>query len=139
MVGEEKVIVVEKDTYPEDLLSRQAFVDKMVDVTEIIASNKKNICYALNGRWGVGKSFVLDMFERYAKEKKSKETALNKYFLFHYNCWEYDYYEEPLVAIVSSMLDEIEEQEKLLSDELNKGGNRRFFQFGPGPHRRWGV
>ena len=117
MAGEEKVIVLEKDTYPEDLLSRQAFVDKMIDVTEIIASNKKNICYALNGRWGVGKSFVLDMFERYVKEEQSEETALNKYFLFHYNCWEYDYYEEPLVAIVSSMLDEIEEQEKLLSKE----------------------
>lgn len=117
MSGEEKTIVLEKDTYPEDLLSRQAFVDKMIDVTEIIASNKKNICYALNGRWGVGKSFVLDMFERYVKEEQSEETALNKYFLFHYNCWEYDYYEEPLVAIVSSMLDEIEKQENLLSDK----------------------
>lgn len=117
MTNEEKVEVVTEDDYKEDLLSRQAFVERMIQVTEIIASNKKNVCYALNGSWGVGKSFVLEMFERYVKEEQSGETALNKYFLFHYNCWEYDYYEEPLVAIVSSMLDEIEEQEKLLSDE----------------------
>lgn len=122
---EDKMLVVTEDEnesesesiYEKDLLSRKVFVDRMIEVTEIIATNRKNVCYALNGAWGVGKSFVLDLFEQYVKNEQSEETASNKYFLFHYNCWEYDYYEEPLVAIVSSMLDEIEKQEKLFSSQ----------------------
>lgn len=125
MMVEDKMLVVTEDEnesesesiYEKDLLSRKAFVDRMIEVTETIATNRKNVCYALNGAWGVGKSFVLDLFEQYVKNEQSEETASNKYFLFHYNCWEYDYYEEPLVAIVSSMLDEIEKQEKLFSSQ----------------------
>ena len=125
MMVEDKMLVVTEDEnesesesiYEKDLLSRKAFVDRMIEVTETIAANRKNVCYALNGAWGVGKSFVLDLFEQYVKNEQSEETASNKYFLFHYNCWEYDYYEEPLVAIVSSMLDEIEKQEKLFSSK----------------------
>lgn len=101
-----------------DLLNRQEFVDNMIKVTETLANNKKNVCYAVNGSWGVGKSFVLDMFERQIQAIQSEETATNKYMLFHYNCWSYDYYEEPLIAIVSSMLDQIEEKENFIPIEL---------------------
>lgn len=121
-VKDKKIAIIEdgnetENIYEMDLLSRRAFVDRMIEVTETIASNQKNVCYALNGAWGVGKSFVLELFEQYVKNEQSEETASNKYFLFHYNCWEYDYYEEPLVAIVSSMLDEMEKQEKLFSSQ----------------------
>lgn len=124
MVEDKMLVVIEDENeseseniYEKDLLSRKAFVDRMIEVTETLAANQKNVCYALNGAWGVGKSFVLELFEQYVKNEQSEETASNKYFLFHYNCWEYDYYEEPLVAIVSSMLDEIEKQEKLFSNK----------------------
>ena len=123
MLVKDKMLVITEDEseteniYDGDLLDRKAFVDRMIEVTETIAMNQKNVCYALNGAWGVGKSFVLELFEQYVKNEQSEETASNKYFLFHYNCWEYDYYEEPLVAIVSSMLDEIEKQEKLFSSQ----------------------
>ena len=123
MIVEDKMLVITEDEneseniYEKDLLSRKAFVDRMIEVTETLAANQKNVCYALNGAWGVGKSFVLELFEQYVKNEQSEESASNKYFLFHYNCWEYDYYEEPLVAIVSSMLDEIEKQEKLFSSQ----------------------
>ncbi|MEE0858179.1 MAG: P-loop NTPase fold protein, partial [Acutalibacteraceae bacterium] len=101
-----------------DLLDRQEFVDNMINVCEILSKNKKNICYAVNGSWGVGKSFVLEMFEKQIKVIQNKKTATNQYSLFHYNCWHYDYYEEPLVAIVASMLDQIEENENIFSDKL---------------------
>lgn len=101
-----------------DLLNRQDFVDNMIKVTEILAYNKKNVCYSVNGSWGVGKSFVLDMFERKIQAIQSEETSTNKYLLFHYNCWSYDYYEEPIIAIVASMLDQIEEKENLIPVKL---------------------
>lgn len=101
-----------------DLLDRQEFVDNMINVCEVLSKNKKNMCYAINGSWGIGKSFVLEMFEEQIKVIQNEETATDKYSLFHYNCWHYDYYEEPLVAIVASMLDQIEENENIFSDEL---------------------
>lgn len=100
-----------------DLLDRQAFIDQMLLVAETLSKNKKNVCYALNGSWGVGKSFVLDMFEKQASLVGQDGTVLPRYLILRYNCWEYDYYEEPLFAIVASMLDQIEENVNLLSEE----------------------
>lgn len=100
-----------------DLLDRQVFIDQMLLVAETLSKNKKNACYALNGSWGVGKSFVLDMFAEQASQVGQEGTVLPRYLVFRYNCWEYDYYEEPLFAIVASMLDQIEDNVKLLSEE----------------------
>ena len=67
-------------------------------------SNTKGSCtFALNGRWGAGKTFVLKMVELQLRDYQEGE----KFAVFHYNCWEYDYYDELLIAIVSSMLDSI--------------------------------
>lgn len=100
-----------------DLLNRQEVVDKMITVSEMLSANKKNACYALNGAWGVGKSFVLGMFEKQIVQIQTSETTMGKYLLFHYDCWKYDYYEEPLTAIVAALLDSIDEQVKLFPEE----------------------
>lgn len=100
-----------------DLLKRQEFIDGMITVSEMLSENKKNVCYALNGSWGVGKSFVLEMFEKQIVRIQSPETTMGKYLLFHYDCWQYDYYEEPLVAIVAAILDAIDKQVCILSDD----------------------
>ena len=47
-----------------DLLSRDDFVDNMIFVSEMLSINKKNACYAVNGSWGIGKSFVLKLYEK---------------------------------------------------------------------------
>ena len=67
----------------------------------------------INGEWGSGKSFVLDMFEEKLEEIQSEETCTDKYFIIRYNSWKYDYYDEPLIAIVSAIISEIEEKTKL--------------------------
>jgi hypothetical protein len=71
---------------------------------------------------GTGKTFVLDILERRLQEYK----AGTKYLVFQYNCWQYDFYDEPLIATVSSMLDSINRQTKLLSTELKKVGHMAF-------------
>ena len=60
-----------------DLLNRQEFVARFVRIADVLARNKKSVCYAINGRWGVGKSFVLDMIEQ--------EEELSDYWIFRYN------------------------------------------------------
>jgi hypothetical protein len=85
-----------------------------------ISSNKASTCFAINGSWGCGKSFVLDMFEEQLNVIQSEETYTDKYFVIRYNSWKYDYYEEPLVAIVATMISVIEEKTKLFPDSQEK-------------------
>ncbi len=100
-----------------DLLDRQEFVDRMLMFAGVLSDNKKNACYAVNGDWGIGKSFVLDMFEEQAQEIQHETTAQPRYIIFRYDCWEYDYYEEPLVGIIASMVNQIDEKVKLISED----------------------
>lgn len=60
------------------------------------------------------------MFQEQLEKVQSEETLSNKYFVIRYNCWKFDYYEEPLVAIVASMLTVIEEKTKLFPEGEKK-------------------
>ena len=110
--------VAEKDTLQRvDLLDRQEFIDQLHDIVSTLARNKKNMCYSINGKWGVGKSYVLDMFEEQAQRIGQEGTVLDKYIIFRYNCWEYDYYEEPLIAIVATIIEQYDEKISLLNEQ----------------------
>lgn len=103
-----------------DILKRDTFVEKVLHLLDNITCNKSSVCFAINGQWGCGKSFVLDMLEEQLNVIQSEETHTDKYFVIRYNCWEYDYYEEPLVAIVATMISIIEEKTKLFPDGKEK-------------------
>lgn len=100
-----------------DILNRDEFVEQIVQLTENIAKNKKSVTFAIDGDWGCGKSFVLDLYENKLEQIQSEETASNKYLVIRYNCWKYDYYDEPIVAIVATILEAINEKTKLLHGE----------------------
>lgn len=100
-----------------DVLDREEFVNQLVSLTDCISKAKGNTTFAIDGKWGCGKSFVLDMFEARLADIQCEETAADKYFTIRYNCWKYDYYEEPLVAIVASITEAIEEKTMLLDAE----------------------
>lgn len=111
-------VVAEKETLQRvDLLDRQEFINQLHDIVGVLAKNKKNMCYSINGQWGVGKSYVLDMFEEQAQQIGQEGTVLDKYIIFRYNCWEYDYYEEPLIAIVASIIEQYDEKITLLGEQ----------------------
>ena len=103
-----------------DVLNRGAFVEQLLRLMDNISSNKTSTCFAINGAWGCGKSFVLDMLEEKLNTIQSEETYTDKYFVIRYNSWAFDYYEEPLVAIVSTMITAIEEKTKLFPDSQEK-------------------
>lgn len=103
-----------------DILNRDAFVEQLLRLMDNISSNKASTCFAINGPWGCGKSFVLDMFEEQLNVIQSEETYTDKYFVIRYNSWKFDYYDEPLVAIVSTMIAAIEEKTKLFPDSQEK-------------------
>ena len=86
-----------------DILNREEFINRVIQLVKLISSNKENMTFAINGSWGCGKTFVLEEVERRLSEDESK-----KYLVIHYNCWQYDYYDEPLVAIVSALKDAVD-------------------------------
>lgn len=89
----------------EDILNRQPFIDRILTILEILSKEKRGISFAIDGDWGSGKTFVLEQLENQLEPIQSEETADDRFFLFHYNCWQYDYYDEPAVAIISAMLE----------------------------------
>jgi len=103
-----------------DILNREEFVNQLVRLIENVSDNKTSTCFAINGEWGSGKSFVLDMFEEKLEKIQSENTYTDKYFIIRYNSWKYDYYEEPLIAIVSSIIAEIEEKVNFFPDSKEK-------------------
>lgn len=103
-----------------DILNRDEFVEQLIKLVKNISANKSSASFAINGAWGCGKSFVLDMFQEKLEEIQSEETSNDKYFVIRYDSWKFDYYEEPLVAIVASMISIIEEKTKLFPDSKKK-------------------
>lgn len=103
-----------------DILDRGPFVEQVINLIENISDNQVSTCFAINGTWGTGKSFVLDMIEEQLEIIQSPETVREKYFVVRYNCWKYDYYEEPLIAIVSAIISEIEEKTKMFPNSQAK-------------------
>lgn len=89
---------------------------QVFEVAETFSSLKKSACYAINAPWGAGKTYVLDKLEQIMKEQGNSDGE-PKYLVLRYNCWEYDYYDEPLLSIVATMLDALDEYQ--FSDEVN--------------------
>ena len=100
-----------------DILNRKEFVNRLTTLIENLSANRSSTCFAINGAWGSGKTFVLDMLQEQLEIIQCEETSTNKYLIIPYNCWKFDYYEEPLVAIVLSMISTIEEQTALFPNQ----------------------
>lgn len=105
-----------------DVLNRKDFIDKLIQLVEGFADKKQGCCFGIDGAWGSGKTFVLEKFEGKLKVIQSEETAEDKYYVFHYDCWKYDYYEEPAIAIIAAMLDEIDRELSLFSKDVEDAG-----------------
>lgn len=103
-----------------DILQRDEFVKQLERMIENISANKSSTCFAINGKWGCGKTFVLDMLQEKLEAKQNEETADNEYFVIRYNSWKFDYYREPLIAIVAEIVSVIEEKTALFPDSEEK-------------------
>lgn len=86
----------------QDKIGRAEIVDKICGLVGSLKKDK-NFCLAINGAWGSGKSFVLGLIE----EKLSKKQ---EYIIIKYDAWENTFYSDPLIAILSCVIDGIEEK-----------------------------
>lgn len=86
-----------------DILNRQNYVNQIKNILSTLSQNKKNCSFALDGEWGSGKSFVLNMLEEQIKDD---------YLIIRYNAWENDFYEEPLIAILYTFANKLNDLQK---------------------------
>ena len=98
----------------EDVLDRASFVKQIIDLTMIVSENRKNCCFAIEGEWGSGKSFVLEKIQECLDKEKAE--GRDRFFTVRYDCWEYDYYEEPVVAIISVLKDVLDSYLNLIPE-----------------------
>lgn len=75
-----------------DLLSRDQFVSIVSNIVDSKIMQKEAYSFAIDGKWGCGKTTVLDILE---------ERLKCRYLVVRYNCWKYDFCEEPLIALLS--------------------------------------
>lgn len=104
----------------EDVLDREALVKQIVDLAMVLSEKRKNCCFAIEGEWGSGKSFVLENIQECLQPEQSEETGADRFFVVRYDCWKYDYYEEPIVAIISVLRDQIDQYINLLTDDAKR-------------------
>lgn len=84
-----------------DHLSRQPFINLLKNIIANQSNNKNGYSIAIDGDWGSGKTWILNMLE--------SQLPSDEYLVFHYNAWENDFYEEPLVALLSVMIEKLNE------------------------------
>ncbi len=107
-------IPIDKMDYDKiDIMNRSEWVNKVYNLIESLPLDNRGASFAIDGKWGSGKTFVLNMLTEKLESEvvdtekaKSKKTD-RKYLVFNYNAWENDYYDEPLLSIISVMIDEL--------------------------------
>ena len=73
---------VTTEQLPVDLLNRQALVDQIIHLLDILSDTRGSCTLVLNGKRDSGKTFVLNMLEQQLREYQDGE----KYIVFHNNC-----------------------------------------------------
>ena len=85
----------------DDLIGRNEIVEKISALIKNL-SKGEHYCLALDGEWGSGKSFVINMLEE-------KLKLNNEYFIVKYDAWENSFYSDPLIALLYCILDGLQE------------------------------
>lgn len=85
-----------------DLIDREYIVNNIVALIKNLGKGE-HFCLALDGEWGSGKSFVVDMLE-----EKIKVNV--EYFVVKYDAWENSFYADPLIAILYCILDGLKDK-----------------------------
>lgn len=102
-----------------DLLNRENFIENVLKLVDQLSKIEKGCCFAIEGSWGIGKTFVIEEIEKQLRIVQSEKNGREQYFVFHYNCWQHDYYEEPAVAIISAMLASVQKESTIINEKVD--------------------
>lgn len=95
-----------------DKIGRQPLVDKIKYLIDTLPQDE-HFCLALDGEWGSGKTFVMEMLRENLKEH-------SEYIVIDYDAWKNNFYSDPLIAILYCLLDGIKEYISILPEMKEK-------------------
>ena len=119
-----------------DYLKRENTVDDIMDIINGCFKSETSTTFSIEGEWGRGKTWIIDKLINLLEEKEinqeeieiEEENATNsRCLVFKYNAWEKDYYNEPIIAIIVTMINQL--NEKLLRERMMKGELVALFEF----------
>lgn len=94
-----------------DYLSRGPYLELLKNIIE--NKNTTSLSFAIDGDWGCGKTWIITELETQLSQK-------DEYLVFHYNAWKNDFYDEPIGAILSVLIERLNEviKQKTLTDSI---------------------
>ena len=93
--------MAKNDIFADDKIGREPIVKFICTLVDGMPQGGK-FCMSLDGPWGSGKSFVLDHVQSVLKQNANNKVV-------KYDAWENSYYSDPLIAILSCLLDDVKE------------------------------
>ena len=101
-----------------DLLTRFDTVEDIISIVKSSMTMKKPVAFSLEGEWGRGKTWIVDRVAEalmgidLSQENKPKAKAIDSgdLLVFKYNAWEKDYYTEPLLAILITIINQLNKE-----------------------------
>ena len=98
--------------FEQDKIGREEIVNRICLLVDNLQKDQR-FCLALDGDWGSGKSFVLDMVEEKLEQHR-------EYVIIKYDAWANSFYSDPLIAILSCLIDGIEDKLYLVEQYAEK-------------------
>lgn len=93
-----------------DYLKRNNEIEHICQVLMGLQNNKTGAVFAIDGKWGYGKTFFLELL----MEKLADMPETQDDIILYYDCWKYNYYDEPVIPIMSILRDGFQEIENSL-------------------------
>ena len=84
-----------ENPWSDDQLERRNVADSL---TNLVKAQKGPFVVALNGDWGTGKTFFLERWHKHI------EKATDGCDVIYYNAWKDDFFEDPLVPLLASIM-----------------------------------
>jgi len=101
-----------------DHLKRSQVVNDIVSIVSSCVELEHPITFSLEGEWGKGKTWIVEKVASILSGvdlSKKELSYLNRdgdkdYMVFSYNAWEKDYYNEPLFAILITIINQLNKE-----------------------------
>ena len=86
-----------------DYLQRKQNIENITTVIDNLSRLKTSSTFAIDGQWGCGKTFLLDLLEEELSSVKKNSSNDSRYFIIRYDCWKNNFYSEPVIPMISSI------------------------------------